>query len=159
MTTRTVGFAVVLVLASNTLLGQWTARGISPLPLWADSALTKAGFWGSYDFTSRLSPDVAFADLDGDGLWDVALGIVDKGGRRRGVAIVNQIDRSVHILGAGQPLGNGRNEFSNWDLGALRSEEHTSELQSRLHLVCRLLLEKKKAHAARRSRSCTRWTS
>src|SRR2546429_4484256 len=30
-----------------------------------------------------------------------------------------------------------------------RSEEHTSELQSRLHLVCRLLLEKKKrsAHA------------
>src|SRR2546422_6134816 len=35
-----------------------------------------------------------------------------------------------------------------------RSEEHTSELQSRLHLVCRLLLEKKKttpdsAHSAR----------
>src|SRR5256884_10017181 len=32
------------------------------------------------------------------------------------------------------------------DVGGLveRSEEHTSELQSRLHLVCRLLLEKKK---------------
>src|SRR3989449_5073139 len=29
-------------------------------------------------------------------------------------------------------------------VGVLRSEEHTSELQSRLHLVCRLLLEKKK---------------
>src|SRR2546422_7146250 len=28
--------------------------------------------------------------------------------------------------------------------GVVRSEEHTSELQSRLHLVCRLLLEKKK---------------
>src|SRR2546422_1589111 len=28
--------------------------------------------------------------------------------------------------------------------GLARSEEHTSELQSRLHLVCRLLLEKKK---------------
>src|SRR3989449_6844380 len=28
-----------------------------------------------------------------------------------------------------------------------RSEEHTSELQSRLHLVCRLLLEKKKHDA------------
>src|SRR2546429_5934426 len=28
--------------------------------------------------------------------------------------------------------------------GQIRSEEHTSELQSRLHLVCRLLLEKKK---------------
>src|SRR2546422_2319377 len=31
-------------------------------------------------------------------------------------------------------------------LGYIRSEEHTSELQSRLHLVCRLLLEKKKIH-------------
>src|SRR3989442_13321019 len=29
-------------------------------------------------------------------------------------------------------------------VGELRSEEHTSELQSRPHLVCRLLLEKKK---------------
>src|SRR2546422_7131528 len=34
-----------------------------------------------------------------------------------------------------------------------RSEEHTSELQSRLHLVCRLLLEKKKQVA--RSDTCT----
>src|SRR5689334_24772710 len=31
---------------------------------------------------------------------------------------------------------------------ALRSEEHTSELQSQFHLVCRLLLEKKKKHRA-----------
>src|SRR3989449_3155767 len=35
-----------------------------------------------------------------------------------------------------------------------RSEEHTSELQSRLHLVCRLLLEKKKTEQTKRSKSC-----
>src|SRR2546429_1167030 len=34
---------------------------------------------------------------------------------------------------------------------AVRSEEHTSELQSRLHLVCRLLLEKKKKNAQPRN--------
>src|SRR2546422_4061705 len=34
-------------------------------------------------------------------------------------------------------------DLAHW-LGRVRSEEHTSELQSRLHLVCRLLLEKKK---------------
>src|SRR2546422_8051794 len=33
----------------------------------------------------------------------------------------------------------------------VRSEEHTSELQSRLHLVCRLLLEKKKSDPRRQS--------
>src|SRR6266508_5493912 len=32
-----------------------------------------------------------------------------------------------------------------------RSEEHTSELQSRGHLVCRLLLEKKKKHTSQSS--------
>src|SRR3712207_7519055 len=31
-----------------------------------------------------------------------------------------------------------------WDAQTLRSEEHTSELQSRQYLVCRLLLEKNK---------------
>src|SRR5687768_7171370 len=34
-------------------------------------------------------------------------------------------------------------EVSDHTMALLRSEEHTSELQSRLHLVCRLLLEKK----------------
>src|SRR2546430_8035827 len=37
--------------------------------------------------------------------------------------------------------------------GALRSEEHTSELQSQSNLVCRLLLEKKKKYAPRRRRT------
>src|SRR2546422_7892149 len=36
-----------------------------------------------------------------------------------------------------------------------RSEEHTSELQSRLHLVCRLLLEKKKKNMKSNSSACT----
>src|SRR5689334_24068594 len=37
----------------------------------------------------------------------------------------------------------------------LRSEEHTSELQSQFHLVCRLLLEKKKINQQMlRRRSC-----
>src|SRR2546429_2497133 len=34
--------------------------------------------------------------------------------------------------------------FEGLEQAGHRSEEHTSELQSRLHLVCRLLLEKKK---------------
>src|SRR5689334_24551580 len=35
-------------------------------------------------------------------------------------------------------------EFRSPTVSAARSEEHTSELQSQFHLVCRLLLEKKK---------------
>src|SRR2546429_3166121 len=53
------------------------------------------------------------------------------------------LDRGRRQLGT---LGSG-NHF----LEIQRSEEHTSELQSRLHLVCRLLLEKKKLNYNTRS--------
>src|SRR2546429_3981583 len=46
---------------------------------------------------------------------------------------------SAHRDGQRLPERRGRPRRS-----GSRSEEHTSELQSRLHLVCRLLLEKKK---------------
>src|SRR5207249_5712837 len=48
-------------------------------------------------------------------------------------------DRSLELGPRGRRAGAGRRPP-----GALRSEEHTSELQSRFDLVCRLLLEKKK---------------
>src|SRR2546429_3838009 len=51
----------------------------------------------------------------------------------------------VHVTTLPSPHGIG-------DLGPAaisRSEEHTSELQSRLHLVCRLLLEKNNQHIHR----------
>src|SRR2546422_8522279 len=60
---------------------------------------------------------------------DVSLG----GGKGKGERGMNDPIR-VGVIGAGAIA----------QIAHLRSEEHTSELQSRLHLVCRLLLEKKK---------------
>src|SRR2546429_5708869 len=51
---------------------------------------------------------------------------------RRGIG---QLERRLHDVVEARHAGDVRRQ---------RSEEHTSELQSRLHLVCRLLLEKKK---------------
>src|SRR2546429_7188498 len=50
-----------------------------------------------------------------------------------------------HCRGSKLPVAvQPRQEHVHPQEGEGRSEEHTSELQSRLHLVCRLLLEKKK---------------
>src|SRR5205809_2296690 len=67
---------------------------------------------------------------------------------------------------SGTPWRSSRSTGRSRPSGSSRSEEHTSELQSRIHLVCRLLLEKKKTifvspfHAqgvnvGRISRSCS----
>src|SRR3989449_6308564 len=50
------------------------------------------------------------------------------------------------------PLGVSLERRSAFRVDLRRSEEHTSELQSRLHLVCRLLLEKKKNRHTREKR-------
>src|SRR3712207_7615078 len=63
---------------------------------------------------------------------------VRSSGRHRSSTIRQRVSlrwRSIAAFGTGRPSGK---RF------ATRSEEHTSELQSRQYLVCRLLLEKKK---------------
>src|SRR5687768_18173211 len=50
----------------------------------------------------------------------------------------------VGVRQCGMPLFLAAAHALGLGIGDWRSEEHTSELQSRLHLVCRLLLEKKK---------------
>src|SRR5205809_5275373 len=65
-------------------------------------------------------------------------------GRRRGsgqtaLPISNSQDK-----GTSTPFSRSAGMSWRLTIRRTRSEEHTSELQSRLHLVCRLLLEKKK---------------
>src|SRR5260370_23924705 len=74
---------------------------------------------------------VATGDLNGDGRPDVV--------------VVNSGANNISVL-----LANGAGTFLA-PLFTTRSEEHTSELQSHLNLVCRLLLEKKKVHLSERA--------
>src|SRR5438067_13503610 len=50
----------------------------------------------------------------------------------------------MDLAAAAAPMGLFFGRLANFINAELRSEEHTSELQSRFDLVCRLLLEKKK---------------
>src|SRR5436305_7798166 len=66
------------------------------------------------------------------------------GGRRRG-HLADQLQHALH----GEAMADEQPR-----VGGARSEEHTSELQSRPHLVCRLLLEKKKKDNSSRRDCC-----
>src|SRR3989449_8467476 len=91
---------------------------------------------------STLFPYTSSSDLSG------ATGAMNQAGTGTPAARNNRLERSLSIAKAlasaplpvyGTPIMSS----------TARSEEHTSELQSRLHLVCRLLLEKKKQLSAR----------
>ena len=59
----------------------------------------------------------------------------------------NEDDRIAHVLNSSlnkQQVQEVKDDLSSGKTKLLRSEEHTSELQSQAYLVCRLLLEKKK---------------
>src|SRR2546429_7212931 len=82
-----------------------------------------------------------FRSLMGDcaelGEWLATVARAELGGlgdRQRG---------RLHLVNVARGVGAERRRARH------RSEEHTSELQSRLHLVCRLLLEKKKTVSSR----------
>src|SRR5437870_10715569 len=73
------------------------------------------------------------SDRRGGGDADQPAGCVEE--RAAGEAVVHRRRGADHLVDRAAPAGRERP----------RSEEHTSELQSRGHLVCRLLLEKKKS--------------
>src|SRR2546427_5628744 len=68
---------------------------------------------------------------------------------RRDLAFEGQRYQVVPIRRWREPQ---RHSSSSTDFRLLRSEEHTSELQSQSNLVCRLLLEKKKKRPTRNTR-------
>src|SRR3712207_6894297 len=66
-----------------------------------------------------------------------------------------QGDLGKSLVSSGAPVSRIILQYLPWTLFSvgLRSEEHTSELQSRQYLVCRLLLEKKNEPPKRRIQS------
>src|SRR5260370_5931677 len=72
----------------------------------------------------------------------------ERGGWKRAITrwyLASRLLNLGHPLQKGECMPNLSRRLARYHLVmALRSEEHTSELQSHLNLVCRLLLEKKK---------------
>src|SRR3712207_7052222 len=89
---------------------------------------------------STLFPYTTLFRSDVERLLLGAHGHVD---RRRVVVALDRVDRGDL---QGQPAGAAHHLEADLVRLVARSEEHTSELQSRQYLVCRLLLEKKNIH-------------
>src|SRR5438309_6634048 len=82
-------------------------------------------------------------------LFRSVLEVADRVVMKRDLQIAREIQ--MWLLPANPPPVPGLEiAFATRPANTVRSEEHTSELQSQFHLVCRLLLEKKKKCTARK---------
>src|SRR5687768_18101008 len=85
---------------------------------------------------STLFPYTTLFRSHGGDFFDLRCRVAVRQLGERHFLAARELDELLHVAGI------ARRERS--ENAVRRSEEHTSELQSRLHLVCRLLLEKKK---------------
>src|SRR2546429_1888763 len=118
--------------------GKCTTEGLHPEELACECQGSPTP---SYNITlSPLSPTYIDTDVATSTITVIAFN-----------GFTGKVDFSCTVSGVPHPAPSCANPASatvtNGSATSLRSEEHTSELQSRLHLVCRLLLEKKNANS------------
>src|SRR5687768_1522578 len=114
----------------------------------AEEIVIEENAWGRHGVESASAVVVTIDHHTGScfqvkhpiGVVGVASGVLRKPGWRRRVSL----EQGARRVGLRVCWLAGRRNTCEMPLRIPRSEEHTSELQSRLHLVCRLLLEKKK---------------
>src|SRR3989449_3984340 len=123
------------------LIEEMLAKGVSLVEAVAGALHQVEGTYGIAAVSTR-EPDTIVAARLGSPLL-VAIGSGENFVASDASAVLAHT-RSVVYLDEGEIAVVRPGDYRILDLDAVRSEEHTSELQSRLHLVCRLLLEKKK---------------
>src|SRR3712207_6777 len=99
---------------------------------------------------------VALQAPSGSNRWGMQFVIVTDPGQRRALGELYRASYEIYrsqpgvyigSIDKGDPALNAQQQRTTQSADFLRSEEHTSELQSRQYLVCRLLLEKKNTNS------------
>jgi hypothetical protein len=87
------------------------------IPKEATDLFQKTGLEKKYDFSFHINPFYLRGDFDGDNDPDIALLIKEKAKNRIGIAIIHHRSNKIFILGAGNSIGGGGDNFewmTNW---------------------------------------------
>lgn len=114
-----------ILITNLTLLGnaKFNEARYDDLPKGVYSALVGAGFFDKFDIYFEMTPFFQRGDFNGDGAFDIAIQVVSKTTRKRGIVFLHQNDLNYHVIGAGKPFGDLGDDF-NW-LKKWRIDGHT----------------------------------
>jgi hypothetical protein len=124
----------------------------SDVPDAVKKALTNGSAGKKYDFSFRMNPSYLEGDFNGDGKMDTAVLVKERSTGKYGIAIVHGKTGKVAILGAGNGIGNGGDDFEWMDSWQVYSETHPARAQGETSLPRprgdALLVEKSEAASA-----------
>lgn len=108
-----VALLVLIALAWQPAATSQSGEPAAPeVPAWAARVLASPAFSRAYAPAPRLDPSVLHGDFDGDGQPDVAVLVERRDSGAQGIAVVHAGSQRAVVLGAGNAIGNGGDDFS-----------------------------------------------
>lgn len=96
---------ILLLLLLFITLNEGRVNAQSTLPAWFTQVFQSKGLSKKYEVKSFIKPQFLSADFNGDKLSDVAVSIIEKASKKRGILIIHQKDKQHFVFGAGTMVG------------------------------------------------------
>ncbi len=107
------------------------------LPKGVYTSLVGSGFFDNYEVYFDMSPFFQRGDFNGDGAIDIAIQVISKTSRKRGIVFLHNNDLNYYVIGAGSKFGDLGDDFS-W-LNKWRIDSFTLQ-QSRISASAEALI-------------------
>ncbi len=114
MKTRLTQITLIILILSFPIFASdtFTEARYDDLPKGVYTALVGSGFFDSYEVYFEMSPFFQRGDFNGDGEFDIAIQVICKTSRKRGIVFLHNNDLNYHIIGAGKKFGDLGDDFS-----------------------------------------------
>ena len=99
------------------------------LPTWFLNTFRSQGLDKKYSTASFLKPAYLQADFNGDAAPDIAVLIIEKATKQKGILLIHGKTNTTYILGAGTAFGNGDRDFKWADKWQLYTKKSAYETQ------------------------------
>jgi len=115
MKTRLTKIALIILIMSVSIYAgeQNSETRYDDLPKGIYTTLVGSGFFDNYEVYFDMSPFFQRGDFNGDGEFDIAIQVINKTSRKRGIVFLHNNALDYTIIGAGQKFGNLGDDF-NW---------------------------------------------
>jgi hypothetical protein len=118
-------FLLIFFLSIHTFGHSQTAT----LPVWFSDTFKSKSLDKKYSITTLLKPSLLQADFNGDATQDIAVLVVEKATKRKGVLLVHGKTSEHFLFGAGTNFGNGGKDFKWADRWTLYTKKTAQETQ------------------------------